>query len=300
MDIGDKPMGFGRSKPVDMDDYVEANRPDPVKLKVLLDRARGADTMEVFAGKCDSNAPKFSRMTNEKIRLTRPIDKALLEKIRMKSAEELQLNELMEAAGWALKWNPNKLAEEQKKQDNLIENVIKEALWSRGYSLRVIRRSAGITIRREFPAEKDYNGFPDVPSLFTLNAQKGETDFIWRFFLDDSRWRDDEDPESREGQNRKRYRLTALLRDWAPLFLKDLWEEEKGSGRNRITFIFIDKKEFRIFSNALKESNARVNGDISLLLFDLEKKEIIGTEEFIPRRDRVISKSFFEEQVVPF
>ena len=300
MDIGSKPMGFGRSKPVNMDDYVETNRPDPVKLKELLDRARGADTMEVFAGKCDSNAPKFSRMTNEKIRLARPIDKALLEKIRMKSAEELPLNELMEAAGWALKWNPGRLAEEQNKQDNLIESVVKEALWNRGYSLRVVRRSVGFAIRREFPAKNEYSGFPDVPAFFTLNVQKGEVDFTWRFYLDDFRWRDDIDPESREGQNREKYRLTVLQRDWAPLFLKDLWEEEKSADQNKVTFLFVDPKEFRLFSNALKEANARVNGDISLLLFDLGKEELVGNEEFIPRWDGMIPKSPFEEEVVPF
>ena len=300
MDIGNKPMGFGRSKPVDMDDYVEANRPDPVKMKALLDRARGNDTMEVFAARCGSNAPKFSRMTNEKIRLTRPIDKVLLEKISMKSAEELPLNELMEAAGWALKWHPGKMAEKQKEQDNRIESAVKEALWNRGYSLKVVRRSVGVTITREFPAEKDFSGFPDVPALFTLNAQKGESDFTWRFYLDDSRWRDDEEPESREGQNRKKYRLTVLMRDWAPLFLQDLWEGAGDAGKNKVTFIFIDPKEFRIFSNALKEANAKVEGDISLLLFDPEKGEFIGNEEFIPRRDGTKTKSPFEEEVVPF
>lgn len=286
-------------------EYVSVYVPDMPRIIEFVRQAKGPDrTMAQFAEALSSeenvsvSASTLSRIVNNN--KAKPLSVELIKAMVNKAAnpDDISFSDFMRANGMM----PKQQIEEREKwrsasTDQItkyenerrdIRNIISEELNARGYMMMVLPRITG-----------DDN----ISSSLLLGRYKsnfvvrvhGTKPKYWGFHIYTDPYGEDE----REFRNKRlEADLSVEMRNWARIFLTDLWESELFSD-NKIknTFLFTERDMFELFCDKLQ--NVTVNTNMSVMLMDLKKREIVS-EVIFKRRDGKVIESLLDREKVEF
>lgn len=268
-------------------EYVIARTPDKMRLANLINMAKGPNrTMAQFAELCNVSASTLSRAVNGKI--TKPLAQELIYALVENAAEEMSLDSFMRANGMLEKemierramrgHDPYERRQRDLDREIIVKNTISSELLNRGKLIRFFLR---------LPDREN------VQSKFAFNHMSNfavwleDERIMWNFIVRPTILSEVEDRDRRFFRMHTMDRLTKL-------FLADAWEPEFFAGM-RTSIAFLDKEFYD--EQVAMFGQAQVNTDISLILIDAEKEEVL--EEFaIPKKSGDSKESIFASPVI--
>ncbi|MCR5215235.1 MAG: hypothetical protein K6E10_12540 [Eubacterium sp.] len=270
-------------------EYVAALVPDKMRLAELIKSAKGESrTMVEFAEKCGViTASSFSRIMHGN--MTKPLSRELINAIFTNAVPTAHITyqELMRANGMipADSDSVKNLETDEWRQENLefrnarikIKNCIQSALINRGILFRP--HSVFFEDERELKyglrtrANFCYELYDNSPKYWAISVN---CDPAIERKLD------------KEAISRRYTR--SFINDNTTLFLRDVWESESLAEKKN-SIAFADRKGFELVKEKLEE--IRVNSEISLILVDLDKDEVVE-EYFLPRKGKKAPASLFD------
>ena len=275
-------------------EYVEALVPNKMELATYVNIAKGSErTMAQFANACGVSASTLSRIVNHKI--TKPLSVELVRSIVKNAANPERLN--YESVMWANGMLPkdqlaqrepggNYFMEHRESRMELgvnIKNTIMNELYARGHALQFFPRLPF----DELPKSR----FGLLPySAFAIHIQGYEPRY-WNFVVNSMRFENDDDEQLCRD---KKMFIRRTMDHYAHMFLRDAWEPESLKDI-KTTFVFVDLEAFTLIKDLL--GHARVNTDMSIILIDTKKQEVV-TEFSIPRKDgKELTSIFMEDKI---
>ena len=276
-------------------EYVAALVPDKLKLAELIKRAKGESrTMVEFAEKCGViTASSFSRIMHGN--MTKPLSRELINAIFTNAVPTARITyeDLMRANGLIPADSPavKNLDTDEWRQEHLeyrnarikIKNCIQSELISRGILFRP--HSVHFDDERELKyglrtrAHFCYEMHDKSPKYWAISVHC--------------------DPaEERKLDNEmvcRRYKREYIDFN-TNLFLRDVWEPDSLKEKKN-SAAFADCKGFELVKKMLE--GITVNSEISLILVDLDKDEVVE-EYFLPRKGKKAPASLFEMSKIDF
>ena len=275
-------------------EYVEAYVPDKIQLAAYVNIAKGSErTMAQFANACGVSASTLSRIANYKI--TKPLSVELVQSIVKNAVDPKRINyeSIMRANGMIPKDRQerrdpagNHFMERHESRMELganVENTIMQELYARGHMLQFFSRLPFDEMPKSRFGLRRY-------SAFAIHIQGYEPRY-WNFVVNSMRFRKDDDEQLSED---KKMFIRMTMDRYAPVFLQDAWEPESMKDI-KTTFVLVDSEAFALLKDLL--GHARVNTEMSIILVDTEKREVV-TEFSIPRKDGKRSMSIFMEDKI--
>lgn len=268
-------------------EYVIARTPDKMRLANLINMAKGPNrTMAQFAELCNVSASTLSRAVNGKI--TKPLAQELIYALVENAAEEMSLDSFMRANGMLEKemverramrgHDPYERRQRDLDREIIVKNTISSELLNRGKLIRFFLR---LPDRENVQSKFAFNHM----SSFAVWLE--DERIMWNFIVRPTILSEVEDRDRRFFRMHTMDRLTKL-------FLADAWEPEFFAGM-RTSIAFLDKEFYD--EQVAMFGQAQVNTDISLILIDAEKEEVL--EEFaIPKKNGDSKESIFASPVI--
>ena len=258
------------------EDYEQVYTPDFMRLSTLIERAReagGYATMADFAQACGVQPSTFSRIKTKNIK--RPLSWDMIKTIADHTGEENEFifKQFIRANGLKLKKDlqerpiPDymkdfteleiraknavrdlvvKMFDEADQDDDITYAILPRFPRNVGYSDRFRMYLPADVVAENRGSDKDYPKFWGFRILFPWGSPRaGAT------------------------------RSVLSANDYAAVFLRDLWEPESFKDI-KYSFVTVDKDDYD--ATVEMYSQTRVNGDISIILLDIENSSI--TEEY--------------------
>ena len=252
-------------------EYVQAYVPDTEDLAILVARAKGPErSMAEFSRVCKVKGPStFSRIVNEKI--DKPVSDKLLYAIAENSADkqEVTLDMLMRANGKVPKDevtggipdnDKRKAYKTQTEKIKAVKDIIVQSFLDKG---EYVMLYPDLKLSEMIPASEHALSYP---SDFSVHIQ-GKEPLVWNFIVDLT----DMHTVSLKARADNKKHLSESMRRFAPLFLRDAWEQETLKDFEN-TFVFIEEKAFKVFTEMMKD--VKTNTKMSVMLVDVEKKTV--------------------------
>lgn len=268
-------------------EYVIARTPDKMRLANLINMAKGPNrTMAQFAELCNVSASTLSRAVNGKI--TKPLAQELIYALVENAAEDISIDSFMRANGMLEKEAHERRTQhghdhyERRQRDLdrevMVKNTISSELLNRGKLIRFFLR---------LPDRENVQSKFAFSHMSNFAVWLEDEKVMWNFIVRPTILSEVEDRDRRFFKMHTMDRLTRL-------FLADAWEPEFFAGM-RTSIAFLDKEFFD--EQVAMLGQAQVNTDISLILIDAEKEEVL--DEFaIPKKNGECKESIFASPVI--
>lgn len=267
-------------------EYVIARTPDKMRLANLINMAKGPNrTMAQFAELCNVSASTLSRAVNGKI--TKPLAQELIYALVENAAEDISIDSFMRANGMLEKemierramhgHDPYERRQRDLDREIIVKNTISSELLNRGKLIRFFLR---------LPDRENVQSKFAFSHMSNFAVWLEDEKVMWNFIVRPTILSEVEDRDRRFFKMHTMDRLTRL-------FLADAWEPEFFAGM-RTSIVFLDKEFFDEQVSILGQ--AQVNTDISLILINAEKEEVL--DEFaIPKKNGECKESIFASPV---
>lgn len=299
---------MGNKEDMEME-YVAAFVPDMPRIIEYVKKAKGPNrTMAKFAADCSGegnvsvSASTLSRIVN--LKKAKPLSEELIRAMVKNAAdpEEISFYGFMRANGMIPKEeqeNSEKrrsdlgmtlpdLSTIRENENRTIKNIIGDELNARDYMLQFLPN---------IPLEDNPRGsflLGRYRCSFVVRAHGIEPKY-WGFHVYRS-LRDDK--ESSLSEKHLEFALSRKMRSWSWIFLRDQWESELFSDiKIKNTFLFTDSEAFELFCKNMQEVS--VNTNMSAMLIDLQKQEIVSEIPF-KRRDGRVFESLLDKKKVEY
>lgn len=268
-------------------EYVIARTPDKMRLANLINMAKGPNrTMAQFAELCNVSASTLSRAVNGKI--TKPLAQELIYALVENAAEDISIDSFMRANGMLEKemverramrgHDPYERRQRDLDREIMVKNTISSELLNRGKLIRFFFR---------LPDRENVQSKFAFSHMSSFAVWLEDERLMWNFIVIPTILSEVEDRDRRFLKTHTMDRLTRL-------FLADAWEPEFFAGMCT-SIAFLDKEFFD--EQVAMLGQAQVNTDISLILIDTEKEEVL--EEFaIPKKNGECIESIFATPVI--
>ena len=272
-------------------EYVAVYPLNRSKLAEYIKQARGKNrTMADFAKVCKAEDGRtfspstFSRIVKGYIR--KPLSVELIRAI-INSAEDpesLDFDAFMRANGMVPRTELEKQSfasrsEERRNTLELIKHTIADELYSRGCMLRIYPDLP----RDDLPESGFYLHWLSRLAI-TVHEQEPK---LWNFVVHYPVF-DKYDHVADE--RRIRGNMEEAIRDWAFIFLRDMWEPEVFKDVKH-SFVFTEQQDYDAFCGLMMK--IKVNTCMSVIMIDTAKKRVVE-EKMIPRCDREAPPSLFD------
>ncbi len=279
--------------------YQQAYILNKEELADLVMKAKGEHrSMAQFARECKVKGPStFSRIVNRLI--DKPISDELIVAIAENAAdkEAVTVEKLMRANGKIAKEefvggkvptqeNKESHAQELKKTESNIRNVILNDFYDRGYVVMVypsLMKTEKLSAEPSMKMAKSMLAvLPasthalQMRSSFAVHIQ-GRDPLYWNFILADV-----DLPEELVENCSGRELLTKVMDYLAPLFLRDAWEPQVLTGFKN-TFVFTKEKVYKAFCDMMQD--VKVNTWMSVMLVDSKERVILLPDQDLNGKD---------------
>lgn len=292
-----------------MNKYVQYKAPDQEALREQINKARGEQTMAKFAETIKYSSPniKVSASTLSRVcnwNSSTPVSMDLIQAIAAVADKDsgVTLESLAQANGMRTEVEEKRAS---KKSNSLAmrrellgvvrecREIIQDEIFNRGYFVRRIPVEGSMyriseLKDRAFPRRADF-GYA-VSGMEPCNTWKfAVCTFGFSYSVTGMMRRDPLDIPYGTA-------VAQILTTYACVFASDSYESEMWEGE-KYSFIFIDEKLYYNFVNTLQKYDIRVNGLMTIIFIDIEKRKVVE-EIQVERYDGEKAPRFFSSPLL--